>query len=85
MINKMKKNLNQSSMLLFYLHELRRGRTVDLIDVGGLDVRLSAVGDAILQHLLYTGHQEDVCVGVGHREDALEEKPGFNFMRARKW
>lgn len=45
----------------------------DLGDVRGLHVWLSAVCDAILQHLLHPGHQEDVCMGVGHREDALRE------------
>lgn len=55
-------------------------REGDLGDVRGLDVRLGAVRDAVLQHLLHPGHQEDVCVGVSHREDGLRE---FNSLDQR--
>lgn len=56
-------------MLLFYVWE-------DLVYIGGLDIRLGAVRDAILQHLLDTSHQEDICMRVSHREDSLQEEKG---------
>lgn len=38
----------------------------NLVDIGGLDVGLSAVGNPVLQHLLHPGHQEDICMRVGN-------------------
>lgn len=46
----------------------------DLVYIGCLYVRLCTVRDAILQHLLDTGNQEDICVRVGHWEDGLQEE-----------
>lgn len=43
----------------------------DLVHVGGLDVWFRTVGDAILENLLHTGHQENICMGVCNREDPL--------------
>lgn len=43
----------------------------NLADVGGLDVGLGAVRDAVLQDLLYARHQDDVRMGIGHGEYAL--------------
>ena len=60
----------------------------DLGGVGGLEVRLGAVRDAVLKDLLHARHQEDVCVGVGHREDALERREGggeSERVRDRRW
>lgn len=48
----------------------------DLVYIRRLDVWLGAVRDAILQHFLYTGHQEDICMRVGHWEDTLQEEKG---------
>lgn len=38
-----------------------------------LHVRLCTVCNAALQHLLHTGHQEDLHVWVSHRENPLQE------------
>ena len=49
----------------------------NLADVGGLDIGLGAVRDAILQDLLDAGHQDDVRMGIGHGEYALGEGGGM--------
>lgn len=53
---------------------MEKGAAANLVHVGGFDVWLGAVRDAVLQHLLYPRYQKDVGVGVGHGKDALRER-----------
>lgn len=52
----------------------------NLVYIRGLDVRLSTVSDTVLQHFLYSCNQEDVCMGVGHWKDTLEEREWKGFF-----